>query len=216
MLKLMGDVRPYPLHGDYYIRNIREEEPAEIDAWVKICRNQLIGENDTREAYTNAITNMPLLVPATDVFFVCEKATDIPVATLTAHIRDTGDGFIHMVGSLPEVRGKKIGHAMLARGLTRLAEAGVSRVRLTTDDFRRPAIKIYLAAGFRPVIFMDDSEDAKPLEERWKVILDEMDWADRTYLTMDGEISSNFVLSIKSATQQNSCSGKKEKKSARI
>ncbi|MBR5444542.1 MAG: GNAT family N-acetyltransferase [Clostridia bacterium] len=193
MLKLMGEVKPYPVHEDYYIRNIRmledgREDPAEIEAWVLACRNQLIGENGTSEAYTNSITNTPLLNPATDVFFVCEKATDRPVATLTAHIRDTGEGWIHMVGSLPEIRGKKLGHAMLARGLERLAEAGVPVVRLVTDDWRRPAIKNYLAAGFRPVIFEDTSEDAKPIEERWDVILDEMGWEDRTYLTYDGEI----------------------------
>ena len=193
MLKLMGEVKPYPVHDDYYIRNIRilengKEDPADIDAWVEVCKNQLIGENGTVEAYTNSITNTPLLVPATDVFLVCEKATDRPVATLTAHIRDTGDGWIHMVGSLVEIRGKKLGHAMLARGLQRLEEAGVEKVRLVTDDWRRPAIKNYLAAGFKPVIFEDGSDDAKPVNERWDVILDEMGWEDRTYLTFDGEI----------------------------
>jgi len=193
MLKPMGEVKPYPVHEDYYIRNIRmledgKEDPAEIKAWVLACRNQLIGENGTSEAYTNSITNTPLLNPATDVFFVCEKATDRPVATLTAHIRDTGEGWIHMVGSLPEIRGKKLGHAMLARGLERLAEAKVPVVRLVTDDWRRPAIKNYLAAGFKPVIFEDTSDDAKPINERWDVILDEMGWEDRTYLTYDGEI----------------------------
>ncbi|MBR4960677.1 MAG: GNAT family N-acetyltransferase [Clostridia bacterium] len=193
MLKLMGEVKPYPVHEDYYIRNIRmledgKEDPAEIEAWVLACRNQLIGENGTSEAYINSITNTPLLNPATDVFFVCEKATDRPVATLTAHIRDTGEGWIHMVGSLPEIRGKKLGHAMLARGLERLAEAKVPVVRLVTDDWRRPAIKNYLAAGFKPVIFEDTSDDAKPVNERWDVILDEMGWEDRTYLTYDGEI----------------------------
>ena len=137
MLKLMGQVKPYPVHEDYYIRNIRilesgEEDPADIDAWVEICRYQLIGDSVTKESYTSAITGTPLLVPATDVFFVCEKATDRPVATLTAHIRDTGEGWIHMVGSIEYVRGKKLGHAMLARGLERLAEAGVPVVRLVT------------------------------------------------------------------------------------
>lgn len=181
MMKRMGEVKPYPLHEDYYIRNIQEDTPGEIDTWVDICKNQLLGEDATKEAYTNCITNMPLLVPETDVFFVCEKATGRPVATLTAHIRDTGDGWIHMVGSLPEVRGKKIGHAMLAHGLKRLANAGVPRVWLTTDDWRRPAIKNYLTAGFCPVIFDDPSEDALPLTDRWEVILTELGWDKREY-----------------------------------
>lgn len=181
MMKRMGEVKPYPLHEDYFIRNIDENAPGEIDTWVEICKNQLMGEDANRETYTNCITNMPLLVPETDVFLVCEKATGRPVATLTAHIRDTGDGWIHMVGSLPEVRGKKIGHAMLAHGLARLAKAGVPRVWLSTDDWRRPAIKTYLTAGFYPVIFEDTSEDAVPLEDRWEVILSEMGWDKREY-----------------------------------
>ncbi len=187
MCKPMGDVRPYPLHPDYLIRNINEESIEDIDAWVEICRDGLIGENGSRDSYTNAITNTPLLVPEKDVFLVCEKATGKPVATLTAHIREDGVGWIHMVGSLPEVRGKKIGHAMLATGLEKLKAAGVPLVRLTTDDWRKAAIKNYLAAGFLPVIFADDSPDAIPMNERWDKILTEMGWEERDYRVLSGE-----------------------------
>ncbi len=187
MCKPMGEVRPYPLHPDYIIRNIDESNEADIEAWVAVCRDGLIGENGSRASYTNAITNTPLLVPETDVFLVCEKATGRPVATLTAHIREDGDGWIHMVGSLPEIRGKKIGHAMLATGLERLEKAGVKIVRLVTDDWRKPAIKNYLAAGFLPVIFDDPSPDAVPLQERWDKVLEEMGWTERDYRLYTGE-----------------------------
>ncbi len=190
MLKLMGDVKPYPPHEDYYIRSIRmlengKEDPADITAWEDVCR---LDDGGIREIYEKSITNTPCLVPATDVFFACEKATDRPVSTLTAHLDAHGDGWIHMVGSLPECRGKKLGHAMLARGLERLKAAGVPRVWLTTDDFRRPAIKNYLAAGFCPVICEDKSDDAIPMEERWDKIRSEMGWEDRTYLNKDGTV----------------------------
>ncbi len=185
MLKLMGEVKPYPPHEDYYIRNIRENEPGEIEAWEDVCR---LDDNGPKESFDGAIRQKPCLVPDTDVFFACEKATNRPVATLTAHLDENGDGWIHMVGSLPECRGKKLGHAMLAAGLQRLKDAGVPRVWLTTDAHRKPAIKNYLAAGFKPVIFVDHSADAKPLDERWNVILDEMGWEDRTYLTEDGNV----------------------------
>ncbi len=186
MCKIMGQVKPYPLHPDYYIRNIRPDNMDDVDAWVEACREGLIGEAGSRASYTNAITNTPLLVPETDVFLVCDKSNDKVVATLTAHIRDTGEGWIHMVGSLPEVRGKKIGHAMLAVGLERLQKAGVPIARLTTDDWRRPAIKNYLAAGFVPVIFPDDSPDAIPMNERWDKILSEMGWPEKDYRNPDG------------------------------
>ena len=190
MLKLMGDVKPYPVNENYIIRNIRiledgKEDPKEMVAWEDVCK---LDDGGIREIYEKSITNTPCLVPATDVFFACEKETDRPVATLTAHLDAHGDGWIHMVGALQEVRGKKLGHAMLARGLERLKAGGVPRVWLTTDDFRRPAIKNYLAAGFCPVICEDNSSDAIPMDERWNKLLDEMGWEDRTFLTEDGEI----------------------------
>ncbi len=175
----MTEIRPYPLDEAYFFRNIDEADDDDIGAWVEICKHGLCAPDADRQAYTDSITNMPCLVPGTDLFFVCEKAGGRPVATLTAHLDETGDGWIHMVAALEAVRGKKIGHAMLARGLARLWGC-VPRVWLTTDDFRRPAIRNYLAAGFLPVLWDED------MMERWNVIFDEIGIRERSFLDENG------------------------------
>ena len=73
-----------------------------------------------------------------------------------------------MVAAIPEVRGKKIGHAMLAHALEKLSRDGVEKVYLTTDEWRKPAIKNYLTAGFCPV------EYDVGMPERWAGVFAEM------------------------------------------
>jgi len=182
MLKIMDEVKPYPLHPDYFIRTIDPSNQADIEAWVEVCRDGLLSEHAGLDSYTSCITNFEGAKPEQDVFFVCEKATGKPVMTLSAIVRPDGTGYIHMVGSLPECRGKRLSHALLAHGLAKLKAQGAPIATLSTDDFRRPAIKGYLMAGFRPVMCGDD------MPERWKVIFDEMNIEDRTMLTPEGKV----------------------------
>lgn len=168
MCKTMADgVIPYPLHNDYYIRNFCENE-EEIAVWIDICKNGLFGPETGRDGYTSSITNMAGLIPERDIFLVCDKKNNRPVATITGFVRTDGMGDIHMVAALPEVRGKKIGHAMLAHALKKLAADGVEKVYLTTDEWRKPAIKTYLTAGFSPV------EYDEGMPERWAGVFAEM------------------------------------------
>ncbi len=168
MCKTMAEgVFPYPLHEDYYIRNFRETED-EIAAWIEICKNGLFGPDAGREGYVSSITNVAGVVPERDIFFVCERKTDRPVATITGFVRPDGAGDIHMVAAIPEVRDKKIGHAMLAHALEKLSRDGVEKVYLTTDEWRKPAIKNYLTAGFCPV------EYDVGMPERWVGVFAEM------------------------------------------
>ncbi len=163
-------VRPYPLREGYYFRSLCPDSQADIQAWEEICRNGLEGYQD----YRKSILKIAQICPERDVLFVCEEETGRPVATLTAYINEHGVGRIHMVAALPQVRGRKLGHAILARGLEKLAAAGAKQAALLTDDFRRAAIKNYLAAGFQPVMVEDNSPDAVPMEQRWQTILAEM------------------------------------------
>lgn len=168
MCKIMAEgVRPYPLHEDYYIRNFQETED-EITTWIEICKNGLLAQDAGREEYTSSITNMAGLIPESDIFMVCERKTDRPVATITGFVRPYGVGDIHMVAAIPEVRGKKIGHAMLAHALEKLSLDVVEKVYLTTDEWRKPAIKTYLTAGFHPV------EYDVGMPERWAGVFAEM------------------------------------------
>jgi mycothiol synthase len=67
--------------------------------------------------------------------------------------------------------GKGLGAAVCAAVVRRFISAGYKRIYLLTDDFRLPALKVYLKLGFVPFLF------AEGLEARWQVICDRLGWA---------------------------------------
>lgn len=90
------------------------------------------------------------------------------VATTTAVEKETfpGEGWMRMVGTKPSARGKGAGKLVMLMALNCLKNRGYKSVVLSTDDFRLPAISMYLSLGFEP-IFLDPSH-----EERWKKVFE--------------------------------------------
>jgi mycothiol synthase len=85
-----------------------------------------------------------------------------------------------MVASLPETRGKGLGHAMIRHTLSMIEARGVPYTHLTTDDYRLAAIKTYLDAGFLPVIYEDPESD---MTERWNKVLEDLHYPMVEYLS---------------------------------
>ena len=71
-----------------------------------------------------------------------------------------------MVACKPEFRGLGIGTRLNTEAVRTLFRAGMKTAYLTTDDFRIPAIKSYLRAGFYPDI-KDEEHRA-----RWEAIME--------------------------------------------
>ena len=63
--------------------------------------------------------------------------------------RSGATGWIGMTGVHPNFRGRGLGKAALAAGMTYLAENGAKTVRLEADDLNAAAKRIYFSAGFR-------------------------------------------------------------------
>lgn len=141
----------------------REEE---ITDWLALCAEGLIPDRDPHW-FRDAILDYPDLDPMRDLFFVTDPS-GARVATSAALRHANGEGYIHMVAALPSCRGQGIGHAMLAHALTALRERECTVVTLTTDDHRLAAIKTYLDAGFRPVLWADPESD---MEMRWDAVV---------------------------------------------
>lgn len=58
-------------------------------------------------------------------------------------------GWIGMTGVHPDYRGRGLGKAALAAGMTYLAENGAKTVRLEVDEANAAAKRVYFSAGFR-------------------------------------------------------------------
>ncbi|MCR5484016.1 MAG: GNAT family N-acetyltransferase [Clostridiales bacterium] len=136
-------------------------------AWAKCCRNGLISDDaDAAEAFYESIGSCDDIIPEKDVFFLDHLGEHI--GTVTAFVRsDSGAGNVHMVGMCTDYRGKGLSKYLSQKAVESLNERNVPYIRLTTDEWRKAAVKSYLSAGFLPV------EYSFGMQDRWENVLEE-------------------------------------------
>ncbi len=129
--------------------------------------------------FENDILNRKGVNPDTDLLFVLDP-NGKRVATITAcATEDDSEGLIHMVGALPESRGLGLGHCIITKACAMVEERGYKSAMLTTNDFRLPAVKTYLDAGFLPVLWEDPESN---MTERWDKVLADLNYPKVEYL----------------------------------
>ena len=133
------------------------------DGWTDACV-ELTEGRWTREQFYENMWNDPR-IPDDGIFFAVTAEGRI-FSTATAQIQNDGVGTLHMVGSSSDVRGKGGGRAVCTAVMEYFKKHGYKLVYLDTDDFRKPAVKIYLDLGFRPFLFEED------MEERWLALME--------------------------------------------
>ena len=110
-----------------------------------------------------------------DGFFVIEHLpTHTLVATAMASHRAIEGypygGELGWVAADANHAGKGLGLAICSAVINRFLQSGYKNIFLLTDDFRKPALKIYLKMGFVPDLY-------KPgMEKRWEAIYKEFGW----------------------------------------
>ena len=153
-----------PLPEGYSFSNYRSE--ADKKDWCEICRNGLIGDDDDTTAFDNAIYSREDINPYEDVFFLDYNGEHI--GTVTAYlIRSENKGDMHMVAIRNDFRGRKLSKYLCILTCKKLEATGCKFIELTTDEWRKGAVKGYLNAGFIPV------EYDEGMEERWSLVLED-------------------------------------------
>ena len=153
-----------PLPEGYNI--VRYCTEADKLAWVECCKNGLVGDDATAEAFDNSITNNENIDLFEDVFFLDHNGEH--VGTITAFvIKERNVGDVHMVGIRTDHRGRGLSKYMLSAALNHLKNKGVRYALLTTDEWRKGAVKSYLTAGFLPV------EYDEGMIPRWEAVLED-------------------------------------------
>lgn len=140
---------------------LRSLQPGDEEAWERIITASFGGEH----SFANHMAADEPYKPER-VWFIADR-DGRPVATAAAWYRSRwpeNTGYLHMVGLLPEHGGKKLGYYASLAALQQMAREGRTRSVLNTDDFRIPAVKIYLALGYVPVIADDSHLD------RWRAL----------------------------------------------
>ena len=135
-------------------------------AWCACCRNGLIADDADESAYEEAIAGNPDIDQTQDVFFLDHHGEHI--GTVTAYLQQNQIGVIHMVALRTDYRGKRLSNLLVRLGVRHLMKKNAKYAALTTDDWRKSAIRVYLNEGFLPV------EYDVGMQERWERILKEL------------------------------------------
>ncbi|MBR0509406.1 MAG: GNAT family N-acetyltransferase [Clostridia bacterium] len=154
----------YTLPEGYSFSNYRTE--ADKTAWVACCKNGLVGDDADEGAFDGSITENENIDLYKDVFFLDHNGEHI--GTVTAFvIKELGIGDVHMVAIRTDYRGKGLAKYLNYVAQEKLKADGVKYALLTTDEWRKGAVKGYLSANFLPV------EYAMGMTDRWQAVLEE-------------------------------------------
>jgi len=155
----LDNVPVVTLPEGYVLRNYREGDEAALG---RVYAASSLG-CETAELVRERVIGRPCFTPAR--LFVIEYGGE-PVGTGAAWLveDDPGAGYLHMLGLLPEHRGKRLGAALTVAAIGYTRAEGFSRQQLDTDDWRVPAIRLYLNLGYYP-IYWDDTHPA-----RWEAV----------------------------------------------
>ncbi|MBR4428596.1 MAG: GNAT family N-acetyltransferase, partial [Clostridia bacterium] len=158
-----GPIDDAPLPEGYSFSHYKTE--ADKLAWAECCHNGLIGDEAGAEAFDDSIASWEEIDLDNDVFFLDHNGEH--VGTITAFVRKDNIGDVHMVAIRTDYRGKGLSKYMMSVAQHHLREKGVKYALLTTDEWRKGAVKGYLTAGFLPV------EYDVGMELRWQAVLED-------------------------------------------
>ncbi len=96
---------------------------------------------------------------------------ELVVSTTFASHRNLGHpvGMLDFVATHPEHRRRGLSRAVCTGVLRFFVDAGYREVILDTDDWRLPAIQMYLSMGFEPVMRRED------MPARWESVMAKLD-----------------------------------------
>jgi GNAT superfamily N-acetyltransferase len=155
------------LKDGYDIRPLTEDM---IDGWCETSLELTGGTKWSREEFiSRMLFSPPLTLSPKYIYCAVDTASGRMVGTASACLDGINKyGNLHMVTVCPEYKGLGLGKAVCAAAVNAFIDNGITEADLSTDDFRIPAIAVYLYLGFRPFLY-EESMDA-----RWKTILSGM------------------------------------------
>jgi mycothiol synthase len=129
---------------------VRTYGPGDEEAWCRLVREHIGGEY-TPETMREELVTQPWF-SADDLFFAETESEVVGTACAQHPQEDAPLGHLHMLAVDQAHRGRGLGRALALAVLGRLSKLGCEAAALKTDDFRLPAVRLYLALGFAPTI----------------------------------------------------------------
>jgi mycothiol synthase len=159
---------PPPVHlpQGYAMRTFR---PGDEEGHIAVMRSA------TFDGWNHEQLRAALLKTLPDgMFLAVHNAAAAVVGTATATHNPSEHhafgGELGWVAVMPQHTGRGLGKALCAAVIERFTQAGYRRIYLRTDDWRLPAIKVYLSLGFVPFLFAED------MPGRWEEVCAKLGW----------------------------------------
>ncbi|HOA31345.1 MAG TPA: GNAT family N-acetyltransferase [Clostridia bacterium] len=146
----------------FYIRSYEGEK--DVFKWVEITSVDLQNTIITVEDFERDMLNREG-VQKEHIYFICFDGEEVGTVTAIMY-PEKKQGYVHMVAVKKEFRGRGLGSALTNLALKVFFDNGMENAYLKTDDFRVPAIRSYLKAGFKPMLYHED------MEARWRSIME--------------------------------------------
>lgn len=153
----LSQLPPLAVPSEFSLRTCTEGDES---AWEELISKSF----NTFFSFDGLIRKWKGFAPE-NVMFLEKNGRLIATASGLEKAEFPNEGYLHMVGTLPEESGNGAGKAVVLAALHSLRERGFKTAVLSTDDFRLPAIKLYYRLGFRP-LYSHESH-----KERWDKIL---------------------------------------------
>ncbi|HOZ48098.1 MAG TPA: GNAT family N-acetyltransferase [Candidatus Hydrogenedentes bacterium] len=159
----LDDVPEIPIPEGYTLRAF---EPGEEAALGRVYAASNLG-TETAEAVQRNILGHPCYVPGR--VLVVEHGGEL-VGTAAAWVKAEAPeaGYLHMVGLLPEHRGKRLGAILTVAAIRYSRREGFARHILDTDDWREPAIRLYVGLGY-DAVYTDETHPG-----RWQALAEKL------------------------------------------
>lgn len=139
--------------------------PGDEDSWLEALNLGDFGEWDRRR-----FDEFILGPERTEGSVVAVKDGHIAAATFASEeVGVDCTGRVDFVVSRPEVRGLGLGRAVCTGVVRYLVNRGYEKVILYTDDWRLPAIGLYLSMGFEPQMTRQD------MPGRWQRVMEQLE-----------------------------------------
>jgi mycothiol synthase len=134
----------------------RTHRPGDEAAWEDIIENAF-----RREFPFQLLIDLGGYRPEY-VLYLEKEGQCIATATAVENPAYPGEGWFRMVGVHPKAQGLGAGKIICLAALHNLKNRGYKTAVLSTDDYRIPALKMYLSLGFQPVYCHESHK------ERWE------------------------------------------------
>ena len=142
--------------------------------FYRLWRGEYGSEKEVNDMFYREFENYHDCKPTSDVHFV--KYGDEYIGTITAIHHPFGNlGYVHMVAIREDYRGKHLSRPLNYIAMKKIYEDGSKHAFLTTNGWRKNAIRSYIKAGFLPLQNGVGKTEKQEMIDRWKEVYKDLE-----------------------------------------